>query len=92
MFDRFETQVIAHLDDIEVALGAILSALTDLQAADDALKAEVATFLTDISGRLTSGSVDDTAAEAIAADINAEVEALKAADPATATPPPPPAP
>jgi hypothetical protein len=65
----------------------IMSALTDLQAADEALKAEVAQFLTDIAGRL--GTVDDASAEAVVADIQAEVAALQGADPATppATPP-----
>ena len=65
----------------------IMSALTDLQAADEALKAEVAQFLTDIAGRL--GTVDNASAEAVVADIQAEVAALQGADPATPAPTPP---
>ena len=61
-----------------------MSALTDLQSADTALKTEVATFLSDIAGRL--GSVDDASAEAVVADIQAEVAALQGADPANVPP------
>jgi hypothetical protein len=72
-----------QLTRIETKLEDMMSALTDLQAADTALKNEVAAFLTDIAGRL--GTVDDASAEAVVADINAEVAALQAAD--TTTPP-----
>jgi tRNA A58 N-methylase Trm61 len=81
-----EDHLPATLYRIEQKEDQIMSALTDLQAADTALKDEVATFLTDIAGRL--GTVDDASAEAVVADIQAEVAALKAAD--TTTPPPPP--
>jgi hypothetical protein len=68
----------------------IMSALTDLQAADQSLKDEVTAFLNDIAGRLSS--VDDASAEAVVADITAEVDALQAADPANAAPAPSPEP
>lgn len=74
----------AQLNRIERNQEKTMSALTDLQAADAALKTEVATFLTDIAGRL--GSVDDPSAEAVVADIQAQVAALQAADPANAAP------
>jgi hypothetical protein len=70
----------------------IMTALQDLQAADAALKAEVATFLTDIQTALTNaGSANDPAIAQVVADINAEVAALQAADPATPAPAPAPA-
>jgi hypothetical protein len=83
---RVDTLMLAALHRIEQKVDEIMSALTDLQAADTALKDEVAAFLTDIAGRL--GTVDDASAEQVVADINAEVAALQAADP-TVTPPTP---
>jgi hypothetical protein len=77
----------ARLDAIDKKMEEIMSALTDLQAADAALKAEVATFLADVSAALAnSGSSDDPAIEAVVADINNEVAQLQAADPANAAP------
>jgi hypothetical protein len=76
--------ILAALMTISKKQGEIMSALTDLQAADTALKTEVAEFLADIAGRL--GTVDDASAEAVVADINAEVAALQAADPNAAPP------
>ena len=68
----------------------IMSALTDLQAADEALKAEVATFLADIATALqNAGSANDPAIAQVVSDINDEVAALQANDPATPTPAPP---
>jgi hypothetical protein len=68
----------------------IMSALDDLQAADQSLKDTVTQFLSDIATRLSS--VSDAAAEAVVADITAEVDALQAADPANAAPAPSPEP
>jgi DNA invertase Pin-like site-specific DNA recombinase len=84
---RADTLMLAALHRIERKVDELMSALTDLQAADTALKDEVATFLTDIAGRL--GTVSDAAAEQVVADIQAEVAALQAAD---TTPPPAPTP
>ena len=61
-----------------------MSALTDLQAADASLKAEVATFLADVAAAL---SADDPDIEAVVSDINSQVAALQAADPVTGTAP-----
>jgi hypothetical protein len=60
----------------------IMSALTDLQAADASLRAEVATFLADIASAL---SAEDPDIETVVADINSQVAALQAADPAATT-------
>ena len=59
----------------------IMAALDDLMAADQALKDEVAKFLADLAGQI-SGGVTAAQAEAVVADINAQVAALQAADPA----------
>ena len=64
-----------------------MAALDNLQAADAALKAEVTTFLADVAARLANAP-DPAAVQAVADDVNAEVAALQAADPAS---PPPPA-
>jgi len=69
-------------------LGEIMSALSDLQAADQALKDEVATFLADIATVLSGA---DPNIEQVVSDINAQVAALQAADP-VANPPAPPNP
>jgi hypothetical protein len=66
----------------------IMTALADLQAADTALKDEVATFLTDVAAALTSAGTDPAAIEAVVTDINTEVAALKAGDPAAVPPVP----
>ncbi len=66
-----------------------MTALADLQAADTALKDEVATFLTDVAAALTSAGTDPAAIEAVVTDINTEVAALKAGDPADVPPVPP---
>ena len=62
-----------------------MSALTDLQAADTALKTEVAQFLADVSAAL---SANDPDVEAVVTDINAQVAALQAADPGVVVTPP----
>lgn len=71
-----------QLDRIEQNQEKIMSALSDLQAADAALKAEVATFLADVA---TALSADDPDIESVVSDINAQVAALQAADPVTGT-------
>lgn len=73
-------EILRRLDRNNETLERLVSAFDQLQQADTDLKNEVAQFLTDIAGRL--GSVSDPAAEDIAADIEAEVAALKAGDPA----------
>lgn len=78
--------ICARLDAIDSKLEIILSALTDLQAADAALQQEVATFLSDIAARLAN-SPDPAAVEAVVNDINAQVTALQGGDPANAAPP-----
>jgi hypothetical protein len=65
----------------------VMSALTDLQNADQSLKNEVATFLTDVA---TALSGDNPPIEQVVSDINAEVSQLQAADPETGTSTPPP--
>jgi hypothetical protein len=77
------------LSDIRRAINRILytqeiimTALADLQNADAALKAEVATFLADVA---TALSADDPDIESVVSDINSQVAALQAADPVTGT-------
>jgi hypothetical protein len=81
---RLLTGIGERLEHIDRRMEHIMTALSDLLAADDALKTEVATFLSDIAGRLSS--VDDASAEAVVADINAQIAALQGADPAAAPP------
>lgn len=65
----------------------IMTALDNLQAADAALKSEVATALTDFATALqNSGSANDPAIQAVADDMNAMVTQLQGADPANAAP------
>ena len=66
-----------------------MTALADLQAADTALKTEVATFLTDVAAALNAAGTDPAAIEAVVTDINTEVAALQAGDPANVPPVPP---
>ena len=82
---RSDTLILASILRLEEKVDELMSALTDLQAADQALKTEVATFLADIAGRL--GTVDDASAEQVVTDINAEVAALQAADQPPPAPP-----
>ena len=79
-----------QLGDIRTQLEAIMTALDNLQAADAALKAEVTVFLADIAARL-GNSPDEAAIQAVADDVNAEVAALQAADPAAPAADAPPA-
>ena len=81
-------EVVRILGRIERNQEITLSALTDLQAADEALKAEVVAFLADIA---TALSADDPAIEQVVADINAQVAALQAGDPVPVAPAEPPA-
>ena len=85
-----EAELIWRLDQIQESLceltrkaDTIMSALTDLQNADAALKAEVATFLADIA---TALQAEDPDIESVVSDINSQVSALQAADPANAQP------
>jgi outer membrane murein-binding lipoprotein Lpp len=80
-------QILVIVQSINAKVGVILTALADLQAADQALKDEVAAFLADIAAALSGA---DPQVESVVSDINAQIAALKAADPAA--PPPPPSP
>lgn len=81
------TSLNSNIALITTRLEKIMTALADLQAADTALKTEVATFLADVATALTNAGTDPAAIEAVVTDINAEVAALTAADPVTGTPP-----
>lgn len=74
----------AQLNAIKTNQEKTMSALDALKAADAALQAEVATFLTDIA---TALSAEDPDIEQITSDINDQVAALQGGDPANATPP-----
>lgn len=69
----------------------IMSALDNLAAADTALKAEVTSAISDWATALAAAnSANDPAIQAVADDMNAQVSALQAADPANvpaSTPP-----
>ena len=58
----------------------IMTALSDLQAADSALKAEVAQAISDWTAQLQSAAGDQASVEAVVADMNAQVQALQAQD------------
>lgn len=61
----------------------IMSALDNLAAADNALKAEVTSAISDWAAALASAnSANDPAIQAVADDMNAQVAALQSADPA----------
>ena len=63
-----------------------MSALDDLQAADTALKNEVAVFLADV---VTALQAEDPDIAAVTADLNSQIAALQAGDPEAAAPPAP---
>lgn len=68
-----------------------MAAIDNLKAADDALKAEVTTALTDFAQALADANgANDPAIQAVADDMQALVTQIQGADPAT--PPAPPAP
>jgi hypothetical protein len=71
-------KILAALSTILANQEKTMTALTDLQAADSALQAEVATFLADIAAKLSESDPD---IESVVADINAQVASLQAADP-----------
>ena len=81
-------QILALIAQLNEKADKTMSALTDLQNADAALKAEVATFLADVASALTA---EDPDIEAVVSDINAQVTALQGADPVTGTSATPPA-
>ena len=84
-----DDDIASRLDRIEHFMTQANQSLQNLQAADQALKDEITTFLADIAARLAN-SPDPAAVQAVADDINAQVATLQAGDPNT--PPPPPAP
>lgn len=62
----------------------VMAAIDNLKAADDALKTEVTTALTDFANALAnSGSANDPAIQQVADDMNALVTQIQGADPAT---------
>lgn len=69
--------ILAQLGKIECKGEHIVTALDNLKAADDSLKAEVVTFLADIAARL---GAEDPDIQAVADDVNAQVAALQGAD------------
>lgn len=76
---------------IEMKGSAIMSALTNLQTADQDLKDEVVVVLERLAGQVQGGLTEEEG-NAIADDINAQVAALKSAtDPAPAPVEEPPA-
>jgi hypothetical protein len=79
------TDAHAKLDKIIDRAEKIMSTLTDLQAADTALKTEVAAFLADVAAALQNAAGDPAAIEQVVADINGQVAALQAGDPVTGT-------
>lgn len=66
----------------------IMADLTNLQAADAALTAEVTTAITDWTTALQNANGDQAAVDAVRADMQAAVAKLQAADPATPAPAP----
>lgn len=69
----------------------IMADVTSLQAADTALKSEVATVIADWQASLAAANGDQAAVDAVAADMQATITQLQASDPAvTVTPPAPP--
>ena len=80
----------AALTRIQTTQEKIMTALSDLQAADTALQAKVGTVLADFATALTNAGTDPAAIEQVVTDMNAMSATLAAADPA-ATPATPPA-
>lgn len=66
----------------------IMADVTNLQAADVALKAEVTQAITDWQAALTAANGDQAAVDAVTADMNATVAQLQSSDPATPVTPP----
>jgi hypothetical protein len=63
----------------------IMADVTNLQAADTALKAEVTQAITDWQAQLAAANGDQAAVDAVTADMQATVTQLQAAD--SSTPP-----
>lgn len=66
----------------------IMANVTNLQAADAALKAEVTQAITDWTAQLAAANGDQAAVDAVTADMTATVTQLQAADSANAGTPP----
>lgn len=69
----------------------IMADVTNLQAADAALKAEVTQAITDWRAQLAAANGDQAAVDAVTADMQATVAQLQAADASTPPPAAPPA-
>lgn len=74
-----------RLDSLDERLRKMATSLDGLKAADTDLQNEVATFLQDVLNQLNGDNPD---IDAVAADIETEVAALKSNDPATPAAPP----
>jgi septal ring factor EnvC (AmiA/AmiB activator) len=83
--DRDNTAVLKEMAALRRNQEMIMTAVEDLQAAVAELKAEHATFLANVAAKLQGSDGDDAAVQAVVAEIHAEIDALKAADPVTGT-------
>jgi uncharacterized damage-inducible protein DinB len=63
----------------------IMADVTNLQAADNALKAEVTQAITDWQAALAAANGDQAAVDAVTADMQATVAQLQSSDPSTGT-------
>lgn len=93
MFNDHKCRTLARIDQnvqtilqfvslINLKEGSIVSTLSDLQAADAAIKAAVAAAITLIQSlHMGAGTVSDADVEAVVADLNAAATALGAAAP-----------
>ena len=82
------TDIDAQLAQINGRMDGIVTALSDLQAADTSLQAKVSQVLADFAAALTAAQGDPAAIEQVVTDMNNMAAQLTAADP---TPPAPPA-
>lgn len=71
-----------QLDRIEERVNQMSTSMTNLQAADDALKAEVVQVLADVATAIANANNGaNPAIDQVAADVQAQIAALKAGDP-----------
>lgn len=85
-------RIIANQNHIIKQQEKIMANVTNLQAADAALQAEVTQAITDWAAQLAAANGDQAAVDAVTADMTAAVAQLQAADTANAgTPAAPPA-
>jgi hypothetical protein len=90
MFDfDFRKTITEMLGKILQNQERIMTAITDLQAADQTLQSTVATVLADYATALTNAAGDPAAIESVVTDMNNMVTQLNTADPAQAPVTPP---